>query len=148
MSAENVELVKSLQPRPNFDLVEAFESRWPRVRAFFEPRSRPDLESGFVQAGSRTSYRGLDGFRQTWLDWLEPWDSYRTEMVRFIDCGDDVLVFVRDYGRRRGMSAEVKLLGGAVWTVEDGKLGRAFFYTAREDAVNEVGLSTAILDSE
>jgi hypothetical protein len=148
MSAENLEFVKSLQPRPSFDLVEAFDSRWPRVRTFFEPRSHPDLESGFVQAGERTSHRGLDGFRQTWLDWLEPWDSYRTEMVRFIDCGDDVLVFVRDYGRRRGMSAEVKLLGGAVWTVRDGKLARAFFYTAREDALNELGLSTAILDSE
>jgi len=148
MSSENVEFVKGLQPRPNFDLVEAFESRWPRVRAFFEPRSHPDFESGFVNAGERTTHRGLDGFRQTWIDWLEPWNSYRSEMIKFVDCGDDVLVLVHDYGRRRGMSAEVKLLGGAVWTVRDGKLARAFFYTDREDALNELGLSTAILDDE
>ena len=148
MSEETVELVKALQPRPNFDLVEAFESRWPRVRTFFEPRTHPDLESGFVYSGARTNYRGLDGFRQTWLDWLEPWDTYRTEIERLIDCGDDVLAVVQDYGRRRGMSAEVKLLGAAVWTVREGKLARAFFYADRVDAVREVGLSTAILDRE
>ena len=148
MSEETVEFVKTLLPRPEFDILEAFESRWPRVREFYEPRAHADLESGFVRAGERASYRGLDGFRQTWRDWLEPWDSYRTETVEIVDCGDDVLVLVHDYGRRRGMSVEVRLLGAAVWTVREGKLARAFFYTDREDAVRDVGLNTAILDHE
>jgi len=148
MSETNVEFVKTLMPRPEFDILEAFESRWPRVREFYEPRAHADLESGFVRGEERTSYRGLDGFRQTWRDWLEPWDSYRTETERFVDCGDAVLVLVHDYGRRRGMSVEVRLLGAAVWTVREGKLASAFFYTDREEAFRELGVTTAILGDE
>ena len=35
------------------------------------------------------------------------------------------------------MTAEVKLFGGAVWTVRDGQITRAFFYTDREDALDD-----------
>ena len=38
------------------------------------------------------------------------------------------------------MTAEVRLLGAAVWTVRDGLITRAFFYTDREDAFNQRGL--------
>ena len=30
--------------------------------------------------------------------------------------GDDVLVIVNDYGRKPGMTVEVRLFGAAVWT--------------------------------
>jgi hypothetical protein len=26
--------------------------------------------------GAGTTYSGIDGFREMWLDWLEPWASY------------------------------------------------------------------------
>ena len=58
-----------------------------------------------------------------------------------IGCGDDVLVITSDYGRKPGMTAEVQLLGAAVWTVRNGLITRALFYTDREDAFNQVGLS-------
>jgi hypothetical protein len=61
---------------------------------------------------------------------------------------DHVLVLVRDFGRRGGMEVEVRLLGAAVWTVREGKLARAFFYANREDALDDVGASTAILENE
>ena len=38
-----------------------------------------------------------------------------------IDCGDDVLVITDDYGRKPGMTAEVRLFGAAVWTIRDGQ---------------------------
>jgi len=145
MSQENVDLVKALLPREDWDLVQSFNQRWPRVREFFEVHSHADLESGFVRGGDRTSYRGVDGFRKTWLDWLAPWEGYRTEFEKFIEHGADVLVLVNDFGRRGGMEFEVRLLGAAVWTVREGKLARAFFYADRGDAIREVGLSTAML---
>jgi hypothetical protein len=49
---------------------------------------------------STTSYRGLQEWRDVWLDWLGPWESYRTEIERVIDAGDRVLVQVRDFGRQ------------------------------------------------
>ena len=150
MSDENVRLVKSLQPPADSDLATFFRdpSEWGRIARIFEPRVHADLESGFVRAGERTTHRGLEGFRQTWLDWLEPWESYRAEIRELVPHGGHVLVLVHDYGRRPGMTAEVPLRGAAVWTVRDGKISRAFFYTDREDALNDVGASAAILRRE
>ena len=31
-------------------------------------------------AGSGLTYSGIDGFREMWLDWLEPWAGYRTQV--------------------------------------------------------------------
>jgi ketosteroid isomerase-like protein len=150
MSEENVRRVAALQPPAEADLTKLFrdEGEWARLARIFEPRVHEDIESGFVRGGERTSYRGLAGFRQTWLDWLEPWDSYRVEIRKLLPHGGHVVVLVHDYGRRTGMTAEVRLRGAAVWTVRDGKISRAFFYTDREDALDDVGLSRAILARE
>ncbi len=127
MSAENAELVAALQPEPDVNLVELF---------------RDD------QAWAKLSNYGLAGFRQTWLEWLGPWESYRADIDRVIDCGDDVLVITNDYGRKPGMTAEVRLLGAAVWTVRDGRIAKAYFYADRQDALDALGVDAAILARE
>ena len=149
MSDENVELIEALQVGPDVDLVELFreDQAYANIDAALGPIFHDDLESGFV-GRHESRNRGRDGFRETWVEWLEPWESYRSEVDRVIGCGDDVLVLVKDYGRKPGMTVEVRLWGAAVWTVRDGLITRAFFYTEREDALREVGLSTAILDDE
>jgi ketosteroid isomerase-like protein len=58
-----------------------------------------------------------------------------------IDAGDDVVVLVRDYGRRAGMAVEVSMVGASIWTVRDGKIAKAAFYPNRSDALEAVGLS-------
>src|SRR4051812_13773165 len=142
MSQENVELVRRLQPSPGMDLVALFreEAGAARLLDALGPFLHDDFAiSGVgIQTGDRL---GLTGLTTGWADWLEPWESYRTEIEDVIDAGDDVVVLVRDYGRRPGMTAEVSLLGAAVWTVRDGKLARARFYPNREDALRAVGLS-------
>jgi hypothetical protein len=68
---------------------------------------------------------GLKGLKAGWADWLEPWESYRTEIEDVIDAGDDVVVLVCDYGRRPGMTVEVSVRGAAGWTVREARsLGR------------------------
>jgi ketosteroid isomerase-like protein len=140
MSQENVELVRRLQPPPDTDLVALFgdgaESE--RLLAAVEPFFHDDfVTTGGIQIGEGV---GLAGLKQGWADWLEPWESYRTEIEDVIDVGDDVLVLVRDYGRRAGMSAEISVLGAAVWTVRDSKIARVRFYPSREGALEAVGL--------
>jgi len=150
MTDENLRLVRSLQPPADSDLTKLFrdDKQWERIARIFEARCHGELQSGFVRAGERTSYHGLVGFRQTWLDWLEPWESYRVEIADLFPHGDNVVVFVHDYGRSPGASVEVRLRGAAVWTVRGGKISRAVFYTDREDALDDVGLSRAILRGE
>jgi ketosteroid isomerase-like protein len=74
------------------------------------------------------------------LDWLKPWVAYRSEVEEAIDCGDRVLLLVRDFGRREGTDVEVRSNNAAIWTVDDGKIARAEFYTDRSEALKDVGL--------
>ncbi len=141
MSQENVELVRRLQPTPETDLVALFRSEAgaERLTEVLGPFVHEDfvIDGAGIQAGGRV---GLEGLKAGWLDWLEPWETYRTEIEDVIDAGDDVVVLVRDYGRRRGLTGEVSIRGGAVWTVRNGKIARATFYTDREAALEAVGL--------
>lgn len=84
---------------------------------------------------------GPDGMRETWLEWMEPWASYRTEIERFVDLGDRVLVVIRDYGRYEPGGPEARLTGAAIWTVRDQKVIRAEFYADREVAFRAAGVT-------
>jgi SnoaL-like protein len=143
MSAENVELVRQLQPPPNVDLVTLFRSEAGTSRLF--ETLAPFLQDDFIAAGSRiqdSEFVGLAGLKRGWADWLEPWESYRVEIEDVLDAGGDaVVVLTRDFGRRAGMEVEVSIQGAAVWTVRDGKIARATFYTNRDDALKAAGLS-------
>jgi ketosteroid isomerase-like protein len=86
------------------------------------------------------TYTGLHGFRAAWLDRLKPWVAYRSEIEEAIDCGDRVLLLVRDVGRKEGTDAEVRSNYAAIWTVDDGKIARAEFYPDRMEARKAVGL--------
>jgi hypothetical protein len=148
MSAENVELISALQPDPDVDLVEFFRDRqaWSNLMEAIGAIFHPDVESGFVRPGDASTNRGVEGFRQTWVEWLGPWESYRAEIESVEDYGDNILVITNDYGRQPGMTAEVRLLGAAVWTLREGQVARAYFYVDRAVALNDA--RRAILDGE
>jgi len=144
VSQENVELVRSLQPSRDTDLVAAFrdDATAAAVMETLSPFFHEDVEivaPSFV-AGEGVRFVGLEGLRAAWLDWLEPWESYRVEVEDVIDAGDDAVVLVRDFGRRAGMTAEVSVVGGAVWTVREGRVARVGFYLIRSEALKAAGL--------
>src|SRR5436190_647523 len=145
MSQENVEIVRGLQPTGDMDLVALFrdEATAAALLETLAPFFHDDVEivaPTFV-SGQGARFIGLEGLRAGWLDWLGPWESYRVEIEDVIDAGDDVVVLPRDYGRRAGMAVEVSVMGGAVWTVRDGKVSRVAFYLNRNEALEAVGLS-------
>lgn len=136
-------MVLGLQPAPDADIAELFrdDDVWGSLTEAVAPLFHPDFAC--VQRwldAAPTTYPGLDGLRTAWLDWLEPWVTYRTEIKEAIDYGDRVLVLVHDFARREGSTEEVMLVGAAVWTVDDGKIIRAQFYTDRTQALKAVVL--------
>ncbi len=146
MSQENVEIVRQLQPGPQVNVVELF------VRGADDSEVEAEIAAAtgsftddFVclfHSLSEEPRPGVLGLRESWLDWLAPWESYRTEIEELIDAGDRVLVVSRDFGRRPGMDEEVSFHGCAVWTVRDGRIARAEFFTAdRAGAFKAAGLS-------
>jgi ketosteroid isomerase-like protein len=143
MSQEDVELIRSLQPGPEVDIAELFrddkmaEAAWAAVSSVVHD----DLESSIVSQGVRSTYRGFDGLRAAWVDWLAPWDSYYAVIEDVIDLGDRVLVLPRDHGRRKDLATDVEQRGASVYTVRDDKVARVEFYTNRDEALEAVGLS-------
>ena len=145
MSAENVELVRWLQPPPDIDLTELFrrDGDPADVQAWIDAMSNA-LTDDFVcsfHALGEDEHHGAAGLRKIWLDWLEPWESYRAQSQELIDLGDRVLVHAHDVGRRHGMAEAVELHGVTLWTVRDGKVARVQFFARREDGYAAAGIS-------
>ena len=144
VSAENVELVRALQPGPEVDLVAFFSSNdaaGELVQAaarFFGPSFECTMQ---LPGAPSPTFRGLDGFRATWRDWLAPWASYRTEIEELIDAGDRVVVLACDCGRRQAGAPEVEQRNAAVSTVRDGRTVLAEFYANRAEVLASVGLA-------
>ena len=116
------------------------DARWAaRAEAgarFYHPDieySRPGLPGG-------KTYIGLDGFRESWLDWLTPWATYRIEVEKAIDLGDQVLLLHRSFGRLEGSTQEVEFRGANLWTIRDGRIARLETYTTHAEALKAVGL--------
>jgi len=67
-------------------------------------------------------YRGFDGVRRFWAEFLSAWESYRVEPLRFDDAGDQVAVVVHIVGRTHGL--EVEETRSSLVTVSDGRIVR------------------------
>jgi ketosteroid isomerase-like protein len=144
MSQENLELIVSLQPARDVDIAHMFrdDAIVEAVATTLAPLLHPDFEAAVVDAlRGETTYRGFDGLRELWLDWLSPWEAYRTELEEARDLGDRVLLLVHDFGRREGSTREVVLNSATVWTLRDGKIARAEFFAIRSDAFKAAGLA-------
>ena len=143
MSRKNLKLIVSLQPAEDVDIVRLFRdgASVDALATTLAPILHSDFEAVVVGTlRGETTYRGFDGLREFWLDWLAPWESYRTQLEEAHDLGDRVLLLVRDFGRRAGSAREVVLNGAVVWTIRDGEITRAEFYADRSAALTAAGL--------
>ena len=137
------DLIRALLPPPGVDLAhvvrddKAFAATVAAAGEFLDP----GLESAAFWLGGGRSYRGLDGFRRMWLDWLEPWATYHVEVEAILEEDDRVVVLIRDRGRHPGSDAEVELLAGSVWTVRAGKVTRVELYANRDELFEATGFS-------
>jgi ketosteroid isomerase-like protein len=143
VSAEDVDLVRRLQPAPDVDLAvlfrddRAFGAAEKRLAPFFHPDCEVGSGPDFVDPIERV---GLAGLREIWLEWLKPWVSYRSEIERLIDLGERVVVLVRDHGRVEDGGPDVVLTSGAIWTIRDRRIVRIVFYMSRKSALRAAGL--------
>jgi ketosteroid isomerase-like protein len=143
MSRENVEIAKILLPQPGTDIVPLIrdEDIYARMAEAFRPFLTQDFESVMVWPAVTRTYTGLEGLRKNWLDWLEPWSTYRSTYEKLIDVGEHVVVLLRNHGRREDMETEVELIGATILTFREGKLARWGDYVERAAAFDALGLS-------
>jgi ketosteroid isomerase-like protein len=137
------DLIRALLPPPEVDLArvvrddEAFAATVAAAGEFLDP----GLESAAFWLGGGRSYRGVEGFRRMWLDWLEPWETYHARVEAIFEEDERVIVLIRDRGRHAGSDAEVELLAGSVWTVRAGKITRVELYANRGELFEASGFS-------
>ena len=100
--------------------------------AFFEPRFEVVLVRDDL---GRASYRGFDGLRNAWLDWLEPWEAYRYDLQDVIEAGDRVATVTRNIGRRAGMEREVEFMAIAIYAFEGDRITRIEFHFDHDEGM-------------
>jgi ketosteroid isomerase-like protein len=88
----------------------------------------------------RQERRGVDGFLDAWLDWIQPFETFRVEIEDMTDTGPCLLILVRQIGRPRGADTEIENEGAAVWMFEGDRVARVEFHLDREVAMRAAGL--------
>ena len=97
--------------------------------------------SGFGFLDDQT-VRGRSGFLELRASWMEPYDDFMYEPLRFLDAGANRLVVTfHQRGKPHGSDSWVGLDYGIVYTVEEGLIRRADFYAPPEKALEGAGLS-------
>jgi ketosteroid isomerase-like protein len=139
VSQENVELVRRLYAElAGRASTREFEQRLTddALSAFFDPGIEwvPVTES--LQAVD--SYRGFDGVRRVWGEFLSTWDEYRVEPWKLHDAGDQVAVVVHIVGRTHGV--EVDETRSSLLTISDGRVVRVQAFADPEGAREAAGL--------
>jgi ketosteroid isomerase-like protein len=136
---ENVELVRRLYAEL------ASEGSPPE----FEQRLSDDALSRFLDPGIEwvpmshsllavESYRGYDGVRRFWGEFLSSWESYGVELLSVYDAGDRVAAVVRIVGRTNEL--EVDETQSSLLTVRDGRVVRVEAFADPEGAREAAGL--------
>jgi len=133
VSGENVDVVRRLY-------AELASEGSPRE---FEERLTDEALSRFLDPGIEwvpvtdsllavDGYRGFEGVRRFWGEFLSTWESYRVEPLRFDDAGDQVAVVVHIVGRTHQL--EVDETRSSLLTVRDGRVVRVQSFADPEGA--------------
>jgi ketosteroid isomerase-like protein len=84
------------------------------------------------------SYRGFDGVRRFWGEFLSAWETYRVETLQFDDAGDQVAVVVHIVGRTHEL--EVDETRSSLLTVREGRVVRVQSFADPDGARQAAGL--------
>ncbi|MFL5535595.1 MAG: nuclear transport factor 2 family protein, partial [Gemmatimonadales bacterium] len=138
MSRENVELVRRLYAElASEGSTQEFEQRMSddALGCFLDPEIEwvPVTDSLLAV----DSYRGFDGVRRFWGEFLSAWERYRVETLRFDDTGDQVAVVVHIVGRTHEL--EVDETRSALLTIRDGLVVRVQSFADPDDARQAAG---------
>jgi ketosteroid isomerase-like protein len=139
VSQENVELVRRLYAElASEGSTQEFEQRMSddALGRFLDPEVEwvPVTESLLAV----DSYRGFDGVRRFWGEFLSALERYRVETLRFDDAGDQVAVVMHIVGLTH--EPEVDETRSSLLTVRDGRVVRVESFAEPDGARQAAGL--------
>lgn len=120
------------------------EAALERLRATFAELAEPDFEVRMSApakvGGTQFMGRGADGFQAVWGEWAGVFGSFRVELKRRFESGDQVVDIVRLIATTEMGGGPIEQDAAAVWTIRDGRLARAEFYLDADDALRAAGI--------
>ena len=141
MSRENIELVRRLyRELASEGSTREFEQR------LTDEALRPFLDPGIEWVPvahsllAIESYRGFDGVRRFWGEFLSTWTNYKVEPLSFSDAGDQVAVVVHIVGRTHEL--EVDETRSSLLTLREGRVVRVQSFADPDGASEAAGLPT------
>jgi ketosteroid isomerase-like protein len=120
MSQENVDVVRRLLGA--FECIDAgnLDRRLDEVREILDPGVEWLAAPHSLLASEE--YRGYDGVRRFWTQFLSAWDEYGLRVEELIDAGDQVVAVMRLKGRTKEL--EVDEARSSLLTLRDGRIVR------------------------
>jgi ketosteroid isomerase-like protein len=138
VSAENIELVRRLYAElAGGGPAQEFETRLTdeALGAVLDPEIEWVPVPDSLLAVDR--YRGFDGTRRFWGEFLSAWEEYRVEPVEFYDTGDQVAVVVHIVGRTHEL--EVDQTRSSLLSIRNGRIIRVEAFADPEGAREAAG---------
>jgi ketosteroid isomerase-like protein len=140
MSEENVEILRQSYAAYNA----AMGAPNPRqslrgwLERFFDPEIEWELDP--LAVAGPGIYHGIDGVMEFFELILDAFEQVRQVPERFIDCEDQLLVFLRSEARGRTAGLDINEEWAHLVTVRDGKTVRLQMFRDREEALQAAGL--------
>jgi ketosteroid isomerase-like protein len=136
MSQENVEAVRKLFAAIQGVDADNVEHRLDDVQEVFDPEVEWVAVPHSLLASEE--YRGYDGVRRFWTQFLSAWDEYGIQVDELIDAGDQVVAVMRLTGRTNQL--EVDEARSSLLTFRDGRIVRIEPFANKAEALEAAGL--------
>lgn len=137
MSEENVELVRRVYIEG--DLLQTTSEQIDRLfREYLDEDFEFRLPGDYPEG--EPVFRGREGVDQLVAMLGETWSEWQFEPERFLDAGDQVVVFARIVGRGKASGAPFELETTHVWTIRAGRAISVHAYRDRSQALEAAGL--------
>ena len=137
MSQENVEVVRGLYEQVP-SLLDADDEVVDRAFRDHDDQFELHLPPGYPEG--EQIFRGRDGMDALAAAFREAWSEWRFVAERFLDAGEQVVVFARIVARGHESHVPIELETNHVWTIRDGRATSMHVYRDRSEALEAAGL--------
>ena len=138
MSEQNVELARRLYELVPSLLDPAAEVVDRAFRDHVDDRFELHVPPGYPEG--EQIFRGREGMNALGATFREAWSEWRFVPERFLDAGEQVVVFARIVALGRESHVPIERETTHLWTIRDGRARSMRIYPNRSEALEAVGL--------
>jgi ketosteroid isomerase-like protein len=128
----------------NLDFVRSIYADWERGDFSSTAWAHPEIEFVVADGPAPDVWRGLEGMREAWGDFLRSWSDWRGEAESYRELDSErvlVLIVGTGVGKVSGLDgARMSWRGANIFHVNDAAVTRLVVYMAREGALADLGL--------